>query len=164
MRFPSLGQCESALSRFELSMFGYKEKRIPWNTPPENKKSWAQACLCSDDEDRISWKDEKWGYNRIQVPENGPVRHLYPRWCQGPLACRHSRICTLGLTHQCGGSLLLCLFLSVSLCLVEKSTPRRGWHWPRSSCHARHRHRLRSASRLTAVGVGSFPSPMSYGW
>lgn len=43
--------------------------------------------------------------------------------CQGPLACRHSRICTLGLPHECGGSFLPCLFLSVYLCLVEKSSP-----------------------------------------
>ena len=39
MGFPSLGQCESALSRFELSMFGYKEKRIPWNTPQKTKRA-----------------------------------------------------------------------------------------------------------------------------
>jgi len=54
-------------------------KNDPLEYPPENKKSWAQACLCSDDEDRLSWKNKKWGYNRIQVPENGPVRHRYPR-------------------------------------------------------------------------------------
>ena len=98
-------------------------KKDPLEYPPENKKSWAQACLCSDDEDKLYWKNKKWGYSRIQVPENGPVRHLYPRWCQGPLAWRHSRICTLGLPHECGGSFLLCLFLSVYLCLVEKSSP-----------------------------------------
>ena len=39
MGFPSLGQCKSALSRFELNMFGYKEKMIPWNTPQKTKRA-----------------------------------------------------------------------------------------------------------------------------
>ena len=37
--FPNLGQCESALSRFELTMFGYKGNRIPWNTLQKTKRA-----------------------------------------------------------------------------------------------------------------------------
>ena len=42
---PSLGQCESALSTFELSMFGYKEKKYPLEYPPPPPQKTKRAGL-----------------------------------------------------------------------------------------------------------------------
>ena len=88
-----------------------------------NKKSWAQACLCSDDEDRISWKDKKWGYNRVQVPENGPLSDTCTQ--DGARALWHVDIqgsalwdCPINVV-----GLFLCVYPSLSTCVWWRNPP-----------------------------------------
>lgn len=147
-----------------LTMFGCKEKKDPLEYPQKTRAGLTPVCV-------VMMRIESPGKTKSgaaigsRVTENGPLSDTCTQ--DGARALWHVDI-QKDLLFGIAPSMWWCFFCVYPLCLLVSG----GEILPQgessvaqiSSWHAKHRHKLRSASRLTALGVGSFPSPMSCGW
>lgn len=99
-----------ALSEFELCAFGYKEQRsfgVSYSSPTakhhqkKKKKTGLRSIRVVMLETESPGKLRTGAAVESRLPKKRSVRHLYPRWRQGPLTSRNSWVFTFELYHQC---------------------------------------------------------------
>lgn len=137
----------------------------PLECLPKSKRTGLRAvCAVMDGGDRTSWKGKSWAAMGYRLAEKRCLGHLYPRWCQAPLASRNSQIFPLGLHHRWDRALPGCALPSVSLCLM-------GGHFPREAGIGPAHHVMpgidvgsRPAARAAVLGEEPMPGPVSCGW